>query len=355
MGCPDGNTPVADAGDCECVLTRGLPLKCGDTRCQAAGKTFTCQLRDNAGGQVAVAIIEDDASCTGPAQCTQQCGDDQCGIDPICKEPCGTCGAGTVCEGNPKTCEPTACIMACGTRMCGPDSAGCGNCGTCAVNKICSSDGMCEDPPEDSSVIKVINQDGDIMYEDEREGFFCADLGGDNYEILTAVVRPNYKFKVRWLGDDPEDILSKEAGVDDHYPFFHETNFEVFTELPDEGNGGLGVGVYPMLVNSDGTSFSCRATRVARKDASSDLGATVTFDCDMAVDIPLQPFSIEATISCERHVWPRCGNGLVDEQEGCDDGNDNSLDSCINCKRNIGEVCSGDYQCHTGDCSGTCG
>src|SRR5262245_42809245 len=73
--------------------------------------------------------------------CTPMCGARVCGLDPICGESCGACGANETCSGS-GICEAN-CVAGCGTRVCGTDA--CGNsCGTCTEGQNCEvASGTC--------------------------------------------------------------------------------------------------------------------------------------------------------------------------------------------------------------------
>ena len=67
------------------------------------------------------AITPDDGSDTPrpdiEPMCEQNCGNRECGPDPVCKESCGTCDAPYSCNADGQ-CE---CEQECGDRVCGPD------------------------------------------------------------------------------------------------------------------------------------------------------------------------------------------------------------------------------------------
>ena len=78
---------------------------------------------------------------SGGKACVPACGAVQCGPDPTCGQPCGSCSTGEVCNAA-RVCQPT-CVPACGSRTCGLDPI-CGtSCGNCAGSATCSTQGQC--------------------------------------------------------------------------------------------------------------------------------------------------------------------------------------------------------------------
>lgn len=73
-------------------------------------------------------------------ECFPECGDRECGTDPVCGESCGSCGGGDECI------DGECCTPACGDRECGTESA-CGtSCGSCSGGDVCTSEGECCEP-----------------------------------------------------------------------------------------------------------------------------------------------------------------------------------------------------------------
>jgi hypothetical protein len=82
------------------------------------------------------------AYCAGG--CEADCGDRECGLDPVCNTlDCGTCAGNETCNAD-GMCDSN-CIPNCGNRECGLDPL-CNtlDCGTCAGNETCNADGMCD-------------------------------------------------------------------------------------------------------------------------------------------------------------------------------------------------------------------
>ncbi|HEY4059565.1 MAG TPA: hypothetical protein VGM39_23260, partial [Kofleriaceae bacterium] len=78
--------------------------------------------------------------------CVPACGDRECGLDPVCHTPCGTCDSGETCsaqgscEGAEPTCIPTTCAAQ--GAECGIVDDGCGHsltCGSCTGGEACGA------------------------------------------------------------------------------------------------------------------------------------------------------------------------------------------------------------------------
>ncbi|MBI5508687.1 MAG: hypothetical protein HY903_08030 [Deltaproteobacteria bacterium] len=83
------------------------------------------------------------STCDGGNCCTPSCAGKQCGTEPICGTSCGTCAAGSVC-----TAAGTCCTPDCSGRSCGLDPV-CGtSCGSCSGNNTCASAGQCTCVPD---------------------------------------------------------------------------------------------------------------------------------------------------------------------------------------------------------------
>jgi hypothetical protein len=78
----------------------------------------------------------------GDGPCVPECGGLECGLDPKCGAPCGTCTNGDACVDGHCECAP-----ACNGRHCGPDPQCGASCGTCPSGDACV-DGQCECVPD---------------------------------------------------------------------------------------------------------------------------------------------------------------------------------------------------------------
>lgn len=81
-----------------------------------------------------------------PPSCVPACGTRECGLDPVCGTPCGTCDSGETCsasgrcQSGPPTCIPTTCAAQ--GAECGVIDDGCGHsltCGTCTGSETCGA------------------------------------------------------------------------------------------------------------------------------------------------------------------------------------------------------------------------
>jgi cysteine-rich repeat protein len=106
------------------------------------------------------------------------------------------------------------------------------------------------------------------------------------------------------------------------------------------------------LIDTDSCSNDCRSTGCG----NSLVGGTET--CDNGAANSSNPNACRPTC-----VLPRCGDGVRDYGEACDDGNSSNTDSCTNSCRlpdcnngivNVGEVCDDGNAIPTDTCTNTC-
>jgi len=82
---------------------------------------------------------------TGGENCVPNCGNYQCGLDPVCGQSCGSCSNCTnhICV--PDNCVPQSNEVTCGGIQCGSKVNNCGvnvDCGNCVKGQMCQS-GTC--------------------------------------------------------------------------------------------------------------------------------------------------------------------------------------------------------------------
>ncbi|MFN0250957.1 MAG: RCC1 domain-containing protein [Kofleriaceae bacterium] len=86
------------------------------------------------------------AMTDAPEECVPACGARECGLDPVCGTPCGTCNSGETCSASGRcqsgqpTCTPTTCAAQ--GAECGIIADGCGNtltCGSCTGGETCGA------------------------------------------------------------------------------------------------------------------------------------------------------------------------------------------------------------------------
>ena len=81
-------------------------------------------------------------------QCTPDCTNRVCGLDPVCGVSCGECASGQSCDATVGQCK-AACVPDCGGRTCGVDPV-CGvSCGVCGAGSACNDSGMCQAQPSE--------------------------------------------------------------------------------------------------------------------------------------------------------------------------------------------------------------
>lgn len=162
----DGACCAPDCGERNC----GLDPICGLVSCGECGDLEEC-----AGEGLCECLYEEctDLCClegevcdaTSGACCLPDCGDRECGTDPLCGVGnCGECDefAGCTAEGRCEclfsTCADACCddgevcstaevccVADCGERVCGVDPlCGVTSCGECGDNEACTEDGACE-------------------------------------------------------------------------------------------------------------------------------------------------------------------------------------------------------------------
>ncbi len=198
--CPSGYFCNMTTHECECA-TQCAGKECGPDGC--GDVCGTCEDDET---------CDDDGQCIG--ECTPDCGDRECGMDPVCGTlSCGTCSAPTPscnaqgmcvvdctpncterecgpdpeCQTSCGTCsEPTPdcnalgvcvgeCIPDCGNHVCGMDPE-CGtlSCGTCPAGETCTGAGQCQAGP----VTDECPADQDCTDITDGAGFFGCTEGG---------------------------------------------------------------------------------------------------------------------------------------------------------------------------------
>lgn len=149
------------------------------------------------------------------ADCVPDCSGRDCGLDPVCGEPCGTCAPAEVCTPAGVCQELTGCALDCSGRDCGPDPV-CGEtCGVCPPQLLCTTSGTCEAiAAEDSKIFgyvvavppgttgdlrafpvvpgALVSLDGEPIRESDHFGYF---------EQLVAA--GTYRLSAEALGYDP--------------------------------------------------------------------------------------------------------------------------------------------------------
>ncbi len=82
-------------------------------------------------------------------QCTPDCTNRVCGLDPVCGVSCGECRSGESCDAAVGQCE-AQCVPDCSGRTCGLDPV-CGvSCGSCGAGSVCDgASGTCEAKPSE--------------------------------------------------------------------------------------------------------------------------------------------------------------------------------------------------------------
>lgn len=127
-----------DSGTAEC----GNGVREGDEVCDGADLAgMSCADTGLGAGVLSCADNCTDYNTAGC--CAPQCGNRECGLDPVCGAPCGSCQGGTCnaaghCE--PSDCVPTTCQAA--GAQCGIVQDGCGgtlSCGSCSGGLNCGA------------------------------------------------------------------------------------------------------------------------------------------------------------------------------------------------------------------------
>ncbi len=137
-------------GDCVCPCVKDCTgLECGEDplcgeSCGTCGANSTC----NTSGICECDFVDCEGSCCDDGQvcadsacCTPDCGERECGPEPVCGTICGDCGAGEECTMSGEC--SSGCTPDCGTMVCGPDPVCQLSCGDCPVNTYCTTDGQC--------------------------------------------------------------------------------------------------------------------------------------------------------------------------------------------------------------------
>jgi hypothetical protein len=136
--CQNGETCLA--GTCTCVGDC-LGLECGDDGC---------------GGSCGDCLPNESCNASGICECTPECGNRVCGLDPVCGFSCGSCDVDEVCTVD-GTCLAN-CTPDCANRECGPEPTCQTSCGTCQGGETCNASGQCACTP--NCVNKTCGDDG---------------------------------------------------------------------------------------------------------------------------------------------------------------------------------------------------
>ena len=130
-------------------------VKCGGRECgpdpqcgQSCGSCASVEVCSGSGtcdcafSSCGSSCCDFDQVCAGGKCCTPDCDGRECGLDPVCGQPCGSCSDGYKCQGS--TCVEGPCVPECAGRECGPDPS-CGqSCGSCGADETCTSGGQCD-------------------------------------------------------------------------------------------------------------------------------------------------------------------------------------------------------------------
>jgi hypothetical protein len=105
-------------------------------------------------------IAPEEGQGTGGEGCVPQCGNYQCGTDPVCGQSCGSCGADECVN---HVCVPDGCPgirnsdeTTCTGIRCGSKTNNCGesvNCGTCPTGQMCQSGNCVSVTPVNSGTV----------------------------------------------------------------------------------------------------------------------------------------------------------------------------------------------------------
>lgn len=129
VSCAGEGTTTAGSPDADWSFT--LPAGSYTVTASAAGYepgTRDCQVTSGQDSWCSIGLF---------SLCTPDCSGRQCGLDPVCGEPCGSCPQGEVCRPDGQCLELTGCALDCTDRDCGPDPV-CGEpCGVCPSQFMC--------------------------------------------------------------------------------------------------------------------------------------------------------------------------------------------------------------------------
>jgi len=344
-GCDDGNTRAGDGCNAVCRIETGSPCNgsafglsgsasCASGVCDALTATPTCEPANRCGngtldlpregcddgntdpgdGCNARCLIEDGASCEGDRDIACASGVCDASESPDSCEPAGSCGNGVVdlsegCDdGNtdPGDGCNNACLIETGYRCEGDVDAACasGVCnafddgGTCNAAAVCGNSVV--DPGEGCDDGNYVSGDGcdDLCF--LEDGQPCE--GDDGSACASGVCDP---------AGDPDTCEPIESCGN---------SLLEDGEFCDDGNA----------VDGDGCSAGCRLED--GEDCTAEGGvACVSGVCDLSTVPSL----------CE--PADRCGNGVIEGDEACDDGNIVVGDGCsAACAEEETYVCEGE-------------
>jgi len=359
-GCDDGNTTPGDGCDDACLLELGEPCgadaECASELCDPDNSTCTC---------------DDAADCSNGQLCNLDVDPNQC-VDPGCGN--GVLETGEACDdgnlvaadGCDALClvelgEPCDAADDCASNACDPDSSACvcDEDADCADGEVCDSGSdpaLCEPAGCGNGVLEAGEGCDDANFDN---------LDGCNTQCLIELGEPcsNGAACASGLCDAGTDVCT--CADDDDCPLAQICNTasdpNVCVALGC-GNGVIELGEGcddSNVVAGDGCDESCRLELDEPCEEGTDCASGACDGVDNICTCNQDNDCEEGEICNERAspnecVAPGCGDGLLQADEACDDGNTAAGDGCdAACLIEIDEECESDDDCGSGVCDPT--
>lgn len=358
-GCDDDNTASGDGCSATCLAELGENCSqnadCESGSCE--GTNQVCQCNDDADcGSLLCNSGPDPNACVNPGcgnsvlEANEGCDDggttagDGCDVACLLElgESCSMdaeCASGS-CAQNECACDgDTDCPSGqlCRTAVTPPScvSPGCGN-GMVEAGESCDDAGQTAGDGCGAGCLLELGED--CSADADCESSFCADDG---------------TCKCDGDADCPADFVCDVApGTAECVAAGCGNSVTELGEACDDGNTD----------DNDGCSKNCLAELEEACDATSDCEVG---ECDASsICVCTTSTDCAAGEVCKPADPPvcvpeGCGNAVVETGEGCDDGNTNNADSCLNtCKKPVDELCNAAKECASGSClaaTGVCG
>lgn len=190
-------------------------------------------------------------------------------------------------------------------------------------------DGMIDNVFETVKIAKTPDQ---VFLNDGETAVTSEVTSKDDGQFAVQDVKDTEYIYMNWNLDAPEDTLIGNAKVNIKHK---EGDVDVVLEA---WNGSKYVQACDLSENSKNTEEECSLTSVLKGSKTENimlrLKLTGSTACSESLDWAYLDIEYNKAVSCSE-----CGNGKIEMNEECDDGNNNDSDSCSNsCMKNKGAI-----------------
>ncbi len=359
-GCDDGNTTSGDGCTDICLLELGeactISSVCASNSCDPVDSTCVCDENADCPGTAPVCKLSTDpnlcvvAGCgNGVIEAGEACDDDNKDNGDGCNSVC-LLEIGESCPSGSTTCASGFCDLV-GT-LCACDEIA-----DCPMGKLCNflaDPNVCVDPGCGNGVVETGEgcDDGNTNSSDGCTNACLREIGESCTLSNTCA---------SGFCDSTDNTCACDQSADCSGVLICNTvaspnicvnpgcgNFVVeSTEGCDDGNTTAG----------DGCDIACM---IELGNACTTSTSCATGLCDGNVCVCDQDADCSAGEICNTNADPNvcvvagCGNGVVEANEGCDDGNTLPGDGCdVSCAKELGQTCTDNSECGSGLCDNT--